>query len=182
VVGAGIALAWIASVVLSPSMNIRNLAALVPPLALAVALAAASLGRVAAAGAVAAWLTAAAVVVASWGVLSFTPTWQQHAGYSQAARALAASSGTLVGVAEVERVGEVGEWDVAIRSATGGPLPVVWGELPPVSGPVTVFTDMLGPAAMHAFAWAEREHGPCQRTDFGGPDFGLVTVLSCSGG
>ncbi|MEZ0239797.1 MAG: hypothetical protein ACAH65_03280, partial [Chloroflexota bacterium] len=86
VVAIGLAIASIASLVLPPSMNYRNLAALTPALFLAVGCAAtlASNERtrwLTGSAVVAVWLLAAAVFTARNGVASLAPAWQQQAGY-----------------------------------------------------------------------------------------------------
>lgn len=202
VVAAGICGAWLLSLLEPPSMNFRNLAALLPALFLAVACACTLLpGR-------ARWLTASIAVaglvavngafVSQYGVASLTPPWQEQAGYRDAARILISASHEspkpiLIGL-NTAWVWH-GQWDAAIRAELGAgpavssdpePLAVLWidsvqdispGEVP--RGPVVLFSDYADQRTSDLFAWAEKTLGSCRQSTFGGPGYGVVMLLRC---
>ena len=195
--------AWVASLVLPPSMNARNLGALVPPLLLAVACAA-TIQRTEWMR----WLTGSALVgavlalafafTARYGVQALTPPWQQHAGYRPAVEALLASESASP---RPTRIGLDtswhwhGQWVAATRAALGsppaessdvGPIAVEWvadvdaakaNGVP--DGPVVIVSDSGGQRQADLVAWLEELRGPCQTMEFGGPGFGLVTLFTC---
>ena len=202
VVVVGICAAWWLSIVKPPSMNVRNLAALLPAAFLAVACACTLLPERArwatASIAVAGLLVANGAFVSQYGVASLTPPWQAQAGYRSAARVLISASHesprpTLVGLNT--SWAWHGQWDVAIRAELGagpadssdpGPLDVRWvdgvqdissGETPRL--PLVVFSDFSDQRTSDVFAWAEKTAGPCTQSTFGGPGYGLVTLLRC---
>jgi len=51
------------------------------------------------------------------------------------------------------------------------------GDVPP--GPVVVFSDYSDQRTSDLFAWAEKTVGSCRQSTFGGPGYGLVTLLIC---
>jgi hypothetical protein len=203
VVVVGLALAWFASVVRPPSMNYRNLAALLPPLFLAVACASTP-GRSertnhwTGALIVVAWGIATMAVIGQSGVTSLTPPWQAQAGYRATVRTLLASTHEEPAVALIGLKlpwDWHGEWDAAARAELGlppaesdgpAPLHVRWildvQELRP-SGmpdmPLIVFTDARDQRSADLFAWVQEVRDGCQSNSVGGPGFGVVDLLRC---
>lgn len=199
----GLSTAWVASLLMPPSMNTRNLAALLPVLFLGVACActlprAARLRWLTASGAVGTWLLAAVLVLAQYGAASLAPPWQQEAGYRAVTRVLLASANerdapTLVGLKTWWDWN--GQWDAAIRAELRDEpalpsdpvgLPIVWvadsqdAEALVVSdGPVIVFSDSHDQRAIELFELAEDRWGPCEIGTYGGPGFGEVDLLRC---
>jgi hypothetical protein len=202
VVVGGVCAAWALSLVTPPSMNVRNLAALLPALFLAAACACTLVPErvrsFAASIAIAGLLAANGLFVSQYGVGSLTPAWQAQAGYRDTARVLIAASHlspapTLIGLNT--SWGWHGQWDAAIRSELGAgpavssdpePLPVLWidgvedikpGLVP--SGAVIVFSDFSDQRAADLFSWAGKTVGSCRQSTFGGPAYGVVTLLEC---
>ena len=46
-------------------------------------------------------------------------------------------------------------------------------------GPVVVFSELADQRQTDLFAWAEQTAGSCTQSTFGGPGYGLVTLLRC---
>ena len=203
VVAAGVALAWGVSVVLPPSMNVRNLAALLPALFLATAAACTLPSNerfrwVTGGVLVGVWVLGAVSYVGQYGVATLGPPWQQNAGYRGTVNVLLEASKetpqpTLVGLKQPWNWN--GDYDAAIRSELGAapadangpsPLPVQWvvgpQDLPAVTapdGPLIVFGYTGDPRGIEIFAWAEKTHGPCVLTKFGNGGYGNVDVARC---
>jgi len=198
----GVCAAWAVSLVTPPSMNVRNLSALLPALFLAAACACTLVpGRVrsmTASIAIAVLLAANGLYISQWGVTSVTPPWQVQAGYRDASAVLIAASHespapTLIGLNTSWQWH--GQWDAAIRAELGSrpavssdpePLPVLWvnsvqdikpGQVPP--GRVVVFSDFPDQRTTDLFAWAGKTVGSCKESTFGGPAYGMVTLLEC---
>jgi hypothetical protein len=203
VLALGVGGAWVGSLVLPPSMNYRNLAALLPVLFLAIACAATPgradrVNHLTGAGVVAAWMFASVTFVGRYGVESFVPPWQAQSGYRTAVETLVAfardePSTQLVGLDLPW--GWHGQWDAAIRaqlaappadSGDGVPLDVRWildvQELQasgPSGGPLIVFSDSTDQRSGDLFAWVEATRGGCERSVVGGPGYGGVEMLAC---
>jgi hypothetical protein len=203
VVISGVACAWVASLVLPPSMNPRNLAALLPALFLAIACASTPalserVNRWTAAAVVSVWLAAAALVIGQFGVGALAPAWQLQAGYRATAQTLLAATQenpapALIGL-ELPWDWH-GEWDAILRaeldrppaeSADPAPLDVRWimdveelraSGLP--SSPLVVFTDASDQRSADLFAWLEQARPGCQPSVLGGPGYGVVSLLYC---
>lgn len=203
VVAAVACLAWIGSVLLPPSMNIRNLSVLLPAVFLAIAAAATVVtrrGAAAISGSLVTlmWIALTILVVSRYGASSSAPQWQLDSGYRAATRALVAAmdSETQPILIGVEASWDWhGQWDAALASTvdaeppsgSGAPSPikVTWvldpSELPddPPEGPLIVFADDTAGTAAQVFAWAEAVRGPCLSRTYGGPGFGEIHVLEC---
>ena len=203
VVATGLVGAWVASVVLPPSMNYRNLAALLPTLFLAVACAstlARSERRNCWTGApvVAVSVLATVAMIGQFGVASFTPPWQAQAGYRATVKSLLASThedppSTLIGLKLPWDWH--GEWDAAVRAELGeppaesddpAPLDVRWildvqelrtSGLP--ASPLIVFTDANDQRSADLFTWVEETRVGCEPMVLGGPGFGAISLLRC---
>jgi hypothetical protein len=203
VVVSGLVIAWVASLVLPPSMNIRNLAALLPALFLAIACAAMlsrseRRNRWTGALVVAVWVIATLALIGRFGVLSLTPPWQAQAGYRSTVRALLAAAQenpapTFIGLKLPWDWH--GEWDAAVRAElraapaeSGDPVPlnVQWilsvqelriSGLPASS--LIVFTDASDQRSVDLFEWVQENRPGCERTDRGGPGFGETSLLEC---
>ena len=200
---AGLGTAWLASVLMPPSMNTRNLAALLPVTLLAIA-AACTLPRsdglrwVTASGTVGVWLVAVVLLLAQYGVAVLAPPWQQGAAYRTVSQLLLASANdtdppTLIGLDTPWDWH--GQWDAAIRAETRADpaistdplgLPITWvggvdgaAALQVPDGPLIVFSDSYDQRATDLFAWAMAERGPCELATYGGPGFGAVDLLRC---
>lgn len=200
----GLGAAWIGSIVLPPSMNIRNLAALIPALFLAVACAATpfrsnTLRVLSGSLVVGGWLLATVLIVTQYGTGSLVPQWQQQAGYREASRALLSARSespapTLLGLEAPW--GWHGQWDAVLRAqlraepatpTDAPPLTVVWlGDIADIAdgvgdgdGSLIVFADNPDDRAAGVFAWAEATRDRCETQSFGGPGIGLVEVLRC---
>jgi hypothetical protein len=203
VIAFGVAVAWVASILLPPSMNYRNLAALLPALFLAVACAF-TLGRSertnswSGAAVVGVWMIATAALIAQFGVAALTPPWQAQAGYRATVQMLLASTDQEPAVALIGL--ELpwdwhGEWDAAVRAELGlppaesddpEPLNVRWildvQELHPSGLPdsaLIVFTDASDQRSADLFAWVEEARPGCERMVMGGPAFGAIDLLRC---
>jgi hypothetical protein len=204
VVGLGIAVAWLLSIVLPPSMSYRNLAGLLPLLLLAVACAA-TLPRqettrwLTGAAVVGLWLVAEIVYGVSNGVPALGPTWQREAGYRSAVDVLltsrsASPAPTLVGL-ETAWAWH-GQWDAAVRAALGSPpaesdspppLDVRWigdvNELtssePSRDRPLIVVSDTFDDREAALGKWLAGARRGCEETTFGGLGFGVVVVWQC---
>ena len=203
VVVVAVGAAWVLSLLLPPSMNARNLSAVVPALFLATACAATSARRrsrqwAATALVTGAWLSAATVYTALHGVDDLAPPWHREAGYEAAAELVVASQGDgsgarLVGLKQAWDWH--GDWDAVIRSETGAgpasptdpePLPVQWvldvGDpaLASLRGrPVVAFAYASDGRATDLVAWAQDAAGPCVVRTFGGPGVGEVVLADC---
>jgi hypothetical protein len=203
VVLVSLALAWIASVVRPPSMNVRNLAALLPPLFLAVG-AAATLGRPGrtdrqtGAAVVALWVVATLILVGRFGVASVAPPWHIEAGYGATVRTVLASpdevpAPALIGL-EMPWAWH-GQWDAALRAELGA-SPAESEDPPPVAvrwilnveelratglpdAPLIVFTDASDERSAALFAWLQEARAGCQPEVMGGPGYGVVSVVRC---
>jgi hypothetical protein len=203
VVVSGLVVAWVASLVLPPSMNVRNLAGLLPPFFLAVACAATlprseRMSRWTGSLVVAAWLIATFALIEQFGVASFTPPWQAQAGYRSTVQALLASakedpSPALIGLKLPWDWH--GEWDASVRAELDEPpaesddpvpLDVHWildvqelriSGLPSAS--LIVFTDASDQRSADLFKWVDENRPGCERTDLGGPGFGAMSLLRC---
>jgi hypothetical protein len=198
----GICAAWTLSLLAPPSMNYRNLGALLPALFLAVACACTLVPErvrsLTASIAIVVLLAANGLYISQWGVTSLTPPWQVQAGYRDASAVLVAASHespapTLIGLNTSWQWH--GQWDAAIRAGLGArpavssdpePLPVLWinsvqdikpGQVPP--GRVVVFSDFPDQRTTDLFAWAGKTVGSCKESTFGGPTYGLVMLLRC---
>jgi hypothetical protein len=205
VVAGGVAGAWIASLILPPSMNYRNLAALLPALLLTVA-GVATLGRAdgparwTGAAVVSAWLLAAAMMIGPFGVAALAPPWQAEAGYRATVRALLDSTDedaapALIGLKMPWDWH--GQWDAAIRAELGEPpvesdaptpLAVRWildvQELQSTglpASPLIVFTDAIDARSVALFAWLQEARAGCESALLGGPGYGVISVVSCPG-
>jgi hypothetical protein len=201
----GIVAAWGVSLMLPPSMNTRNLAALVPALFLATGCATAVARRESVRWAtavlvLAVWSGSAAVFTAQHGVTALSPPWQQSAGYAATAKVLVQSQQApepprLVGLQQPWAWH--GDWDAVVRAeigsgpalATGpGPLPVVWvmDDQDPLlttvpHGPLIVFGYADDPRDAALIAWARRVDGPCDESRLGTSGFGNIMVATCGG-
>jgi hypothetical protein len=205
VVAGGVAGAWIASLILPPSMNYRNLSALLPALLLTVA-GVATLGRAdgparwTGAAVVSAWLLAAAMMIGPFGVAALAPPWQAEAGYRATVRALLDSTDedaapALIGLKMPWDWH--GQWDAAIRAELGEPpvesdaptpLAVRWildvQELQSTglpASPLIVFTDAIDARSVALFAWLQEARAGCESALLGGPGYGVISVVSCPG-
>lgn len=203
VVAFGVAVAWVVSIILPPSMNVRNLAALLPALFLAVACAS-TIGRSehgrrwTGAVVVAVWVIATAAVIGQFGVTALTPPWQAQAGYRATVRTLLASTHEEPAVALIGLKlpwDWHGEWDAAARAELGlppaesddpAPLDVRWildvQELRPSGlpdSPLLVFTDARDQRSVDLFRWVEEVRAGCERMVIGGPGFGAIDLLQC---
>jgi hypothetical protein len=202
VVVAGICAAWVLSLLQPPSMNVRNLAALLPALFLAAACACTLLPErvrwITASIAVAVILASSGLFVSQYGVTSLTPPWQEQAGYRDASRALISASHespepTLIGLNTSWKWH--GQWDAAIRTELGArravssdpePLAVLWinsvQDIKPAAvprGPVIVFSSIPDQRATDHVAWAEKNVGSCTESTYGGPGYGLAGMWRC---
>lgn len=201
----GLAVAWVASVVRPPSMNVRNLAALLPLLFLAVGCAATPArseraNRLTGGAVIAVWVMAAMALIVQFGVAALTPPWQAQGGYRATVQALLASTHetpppALIGL-ELPWDWH-GHWDAAVNAELGrphmepsdpAPLNVRWildvqelrlSGLP--ASPLIVFTDADDQRSLDLFAWLEEARSGCQTTLLGGPGFGVVSLLRCPG-
>jgi hypothetical protein len=203
VVAFGVVVAWVASVILPPSMNYRNLGALLPALFLAVACAF-SLGgserskKLTGALVVAIWLVAILVIIGRYGISSLTPPWQAQAGYRATVQTLIAATrqDPAVALIGLELPWDWhGEWDAAARAELGlapaesddpEPLGVRWildvqelraSGLP--DSPLIVFTDASDQRSADLFAWVEAARAGCEGLVVGGPAFGVIDLLRC---
>ena len=203
VVAVAVGAAWVLSLLLPPSMNARNLSAVVPALFLATACAATAARRrsrqwTAAALVVGVWLSVATVYTAVHGVSALAPPWQQESGYRAAAELVMASqegsgSSRLVGLKQAWDWH--GDWDAVVRSETGAPpadptdpepLPVTWvldasdPALESLRGqPLVAFAYASDARADALLAWAQQASSPCELRTFGGPGVGKVVVADC---
>lgn len=197
----GIALSWTLSLLLPPTMNVRNLSALVPVLFAAVACALTAgvheLTRWATAGlSMLVWLGAAGLLVASHGVAALAPSWQLSAGYRPAVALVLASQQQadppqLIGV--MQAWGWHGDWDAAVAAYSGAgsaaesPLRrIVW-----VSGPDDPSLLALDAGELLVFGYADDQRttallallsdqrGACQEARWGEPGYGNVTTATC---
>jgi hypothetical protein len=201
----GVAGAWLASLVLPPSMNPRNLTALVPVLFLAIGSAAAPIhsvlvNRLAASAVVATCIASFVLVVSQHGVASLAPPWQVEAGYLPTARMIVSATRendppALIGL-EFPWAWH-GEWDAAFRSVLDhlpaesddpAPLDVRWiddvGDLRERGIPQTrliVFTgvDLSDPRWTDVTAWVMKLRAGCEESMLGGPVYGAARVLNC---
>jgi uncharacterized membrane protein len=198
-----VAMAWIASLVLPPSMNARNLAPAVPALFLAAACATTSARRdttrwVSAGLVLILWFGACVFYVGEHGVRGLTPTWQAEAGYRDGARAVLAARRdrpgmTLIGLEQPWAWH--GDWDAVLRAETGS-APAQPDDPPPLAarwvvdaadpmledverGPLVVFGSAEDGRFDALLAWAAEVAGGCQVESFGGPGLGLVKVARC---
>jgi len=203
VIAFGVAVAWVASILLPPSMNYRNLAALLPALFLAVACAF-TLGqsertkRWSGAAVVGVWMIASVVLIAQFGVAALTPRWQAEAGYRATVRTLLAATREEPAVALIGLKlpwDWHGEWDAAARaelrlppseSNDPAPLDVRWildvQELRPSGlsdSPLIVFTDARDQRSVDLFGWVQEVRAGCERVVIGGPGFGAIDLLRC---
>jgi uncharacterized membrane protein len=202
----GLVGAWVASIILPPSMNVRNLAALLPALFLAVACASTPSrfdGRNCWTGAavVAVWLIASVAIIRQSGVSSLTPPWQAQAGYRTAVRTLLAATHEEPAVALIGLKlpwDWHGEWDAAARAELGlppaesddpTPLDVRWildvqelrlSGLP--DSPLIVFTDVSDQRSVDLFKSVAEARTGCERQVLGGPGFGAIDLLRCPAG
>ena len=198
----GIAIAWTASLLLPPSMNTRNLGALLPSLFLTVA-SAITIARswrvrsLAGSAVIAIWLVAIGGMVSRYGVASFAPPWHVEAGYRNTVSALnsAAKETPPVTLIGVEAGWDWhGQWDAAMAAhfdasprmpSDPSLLPVSWvlntSETPASisDGPLIVFADGSATAASDVIAWAEGLGGACVSQTFGGPGFGATVLVRC---
>ncbi|HEX7490432.1 MAG TPA: hypothetical protein VF337_01870 [Candidatus Limnocylindrales bacterium] len=202
VVVIGLCVAWSLSLIRPPSMNVRNLAALLPALFLATACACTLLPVrarwVTASIAVAGLVAANGIFVSNYGVAALAPPWQQQAGYRDAARILISASHesprpTLIGLNTTWAWH--GQWDAAIHAELGAgpavpsdpePLAVHWIDdvqnVDPngmLRGPLLVFSDTQDQRTDDLFAWAERTVGSCTQSTVGGPAYGIISLLRC---
>lgn len=203
VVAAGLGLAWIASILRPPSMNVRNLAALLPVVFLALGCSItwfrSERTRSLLAGlAIATLLVANIVVVGGYGATSLTPPWQEQAGYRATVRALlAAENGSpapqLIGL--LTTWAWHGQWDAAVRSelragpavsSDAPPIVVTWVNGPEelvgtalADGPVIVFSDSFDSRASAVFDWVRANRTSCREETVGGPAFGAIQMLRC---
>jgi len=203
VVVLGLAGAWAASLILPPSMNARNLGALLPALFLAIACAATPAtsertNRLTGAGVVALWTAACLALVGQFGVQALAPPWQAQAGYRATVQTLLASSRevpapVLIGLKMPWDWS--GQWDAALRAELGEPpaesddavpLDVRWvlgvqelqsSGLP--ASPLIAFTDADDQRSVEFFAWLQQERLGCEAAVMGGPGYGVVTVSRC---
>lgn len=206
VVAAGVALAWGVSVLLPPSMNVRNLAALVPALFLATAAAFTLPSKepirwMTGVVFVAVWAWGSVTYVAQYGVDTLGPPWQQNSGYRGTVQALITASRetpapTLMGLKQPWDWH--GDYDSAIRSALGSP-PALPSDPPPLDvhwvlgpediaaakvpdGPLVVFGWTGDPRGTGVFEWAQKTHGPCKVTTYGNGGYGNIDVARCTDG
>jgi hypothetical protein len=202
------AAAFVASLVLPPSMNVRNLAAILPVTLLGVAaITTATAPRIQSlvgSAVITVVLLAFGVLVTRYGVAALAPPWQQSAGYRDAARMLIQASARqpapqLIGVETSWQWH--GHWDAAIRSeldsppavsSDAGPVPITWipdsasvaGLQPDPDGAI-LFTDTTDERWISALAWADEHYSACESTTYGGSTatggdaFGLISVLTC---
>lgn len=200
----GIGMAWIASLILPPSMTARNLAALLPPLFLATSCAATIAERPRfkwLGGAAVLGVAVAASAIFAWrfGVNSITPTWQQQAGYRAAVEALIAAGHGPAGPALLgldTSWGWHGQWDSALRSAVAAgpaesgdevPVAIRWvgteqpAEIVLPDGPVVFVSDSHDGRETAVVGWLELTRGPCRMSPLGGPGFGQVLLVECPG-
>lgn len=203
VLALGVGGAWVGSLVLPPSMNSRNLSALLPVLYIAVGCAATPgstdrINRLIAAGVIAVWVAALLILVAQFGIPAFTPPWQAQAGYRATVQTL------LTARQEDPSISFIGlkswwdwhgQWDAAGRSVLGRPpaesgdaepLDVHWilsvQELQPAGLPASaliVFTDASDDRSTRLFEWLQEVRRGCGQSAFGGPGFGSVMVFHC---
>jgi hypothetical protein len=205
VVALGVAMAWGVSLLLPPSMNTRNLSALVPALFLATGCAATVARRdtvrwVAALLVLGVWSAGAAIYTSQHGIRALSPPWQQSAGYAATAKVLVESQQApepphLVGLQQPWAWH--GDWDAVVRAEIGSgpavatgpsPLPVIWvmDDQDPLltavpRGPLIVFGYADDPRDIGLVAWARRVNGPCDESRLGAPGFGNVVVATCGG-
>lgn len=204
----GAATAFVASVVLPPSMNFRNLSALLPVILLGVAATVTAVPvrvrGMAGSAVVVVFLLALGVVINRHGIESLAPPWQQSAGYRDTARMLIEASSArpapqLIGIETAWQWH--GHWDAVLRSELGSP-PAVSSDDPPMriswirdTGSVSgldseptgavLFTDTTDERWETALTWAEAHYAGCNVTTLGGmtaagPDsFGVVTIATC---
>ncbi len=203
IIVAGVAGAWAASIVLPPSMNPRNLAALLPLLYLAIACAATQarserLNQLMGAAVVAVSVLATVVLVTRLGTAAFAPAWQTDAGYRATARALLASSSETPGRMLIGLKlpwNWHGEWDAAVRAELGSP-PAVANDPPPLdvrwvmdveelrslglpASPLILFTDSGGPRWEALLAWVQQARSGCVTSTLGGPGYGMILLARC---
>lgn len=199
---AGVSFAWTISLVTEPTMNTRHLAALLPALFLAAGCACTLFPErarwVTGSIAVAVLIAVNGLFVSQYGVGSLTPPWHAQAGYKDTVRILISASHespapTLIGLNTAWQWH--GQWDAAIRSELGSgpavssdpePLAVHWinsvADIKPNGvprGPAVLFSDWADQRQTDLFAWAEKTLGPCRQSTYGGPAYGLVTLLRC---
>lgn len=205
VVVLGVTASWVISLLLPPSMNVRNLSAFVPALFLATACATTVARRdtirwVSVVLVLGVWLAVTGTFVSKHGVMALGPPWQKSAGYEQTAAVLVDSQRSptppdLVGLQQPWAWH--GDWDAVVRAHTGvgpaistdpEPLPVAWvmGAEDPLlatvsSGPLIVFAYAGDARGVGLFAWAEQNSGPCTMTTYGSPGFGNIEVATCRG-
>jgi hypothetical protein len=203
VVLVGLALAWIASVVRPPSMNVRNLAALLPALFLTIACSSTPsrserTNHWSGSVVVGVWTIASVALIAQFGVAALTPPWQAQAGYRATVQTLIASTqqepaSALIGLKLPWDWH--GEWDAAARAELGlppaesddpEPLNVRWilnvQELRPSGlpdSPLIVFTDASDQRSADLFAWVQEVRAGCEQVVIGGPGFGAIDLLRC---
>jgi hypothetical protein len=202
------AAAFVASLVLPPSMNFRNLAAILPITLLGVAAITTAtpprIQSVVGSAVITVFLLAFGLLVMRYGVAALAPPWQQSAGYRDAARMLIQASTRepapqLVGVETSWQWH--GQWDAAIRSELGSPpavssdsppVPIVWiPDTASIAGlqvdpdGAILFTDTTDDRWVSALAWASQRYIRCQATTYGGSTatggdaFGLIRIVTC---
>ena len=202
------AAAFVASLVLPPSMNVRNLAAILPVTLLGIAaITTATAPRIQSlvgSAVITVVLLAFGVLVTRYGVAALAPPWQQSAGYREAARMLIQASTRepapqLVGIETSWQWH--GQWDAAIRSelespfavsSDAAPVPITWiPDTASVAGlqadpdGAILFTDTTDDRWVSALAWARQRYTRCQATTYGGSTatggdaFGLIRMVTC---
>ena len=202
----GVASAWLASLVLPPSMNVKNLAALSPALFLAVACAATSsrsvaINRIAAGAITSLWAIFWALLIYRFGITSAAPSWHVEAGYSDTAQILIAATQekdppAFIGL-EFPWAWH-GEWDAVLRSELDRPPVESSSDPPPLqvrwisdvsdlqsSGipatPLIVFTgvDLNDPRWLEVSTWITQVRAGCEEAVLGGPGYGATRLLRC---
>jgi hypothetical protein len=203
VAAAGTAGAWVASLVLPPSMSARNLGALLPALFLAIGCAAAptwraAISRIGGFAVISTLVLGSTLFVLLYGAAALAPPWHLQAGYSAVSRELLASRNdgsppVLIGLEWPWHWH--GDWDASLRSELGQPpaestdpppLDIQWilqpGDELPSAAPATslmLFTASQDERWDYLTEWASRDRPACEASSYGGPGFGLTLLLRC---